>query len=145
MYIDKNFYECPTCGKKYSSFEDLSKCILKDAEAIKGMRAEKEKRSKENTYAKKVADAKAELQKAFQAFSNVVDSYNSVVKIANRVTGNEYPLANISLTFSNENYIKKEKDFNYEDTLKKFASDHDAKLSEVKNDLEQLINQIFRF
>lgn len=152
MYIDKEMYECPSCGKKYRSLEDLSQCVLKDSKAIETMKIEKAQRVKEKTYSDKVAEARTALNQAYTQFRNIVATYNATVRTAQTACPTlSAPIAEVNLIFKS----KTEKQVNSladkpqnEDAFEKAIRDifkgstASKSVVDVKNDLAALLGQL---
>lgn len=152
MYIDKEMYECPSCGKKYRSLEDLSQCVLKDSKAIETMKIEKAQRAKEKTYSDKVAEARTALNQAYTQFRNIVATYNATVRTAQTACPTlSAPTAEVTLTFKSKTEKKAENltnksdnNDNFETILKNILNGKSTSKSgiEVKNDLASLLGQL---
>ena len=104
-------YVCPLCGKKYSSADELAKCVSKDAAAIKAKEEEISKKKEETKILKDKLDSiRSELIELNYKMNQKVNEFNAVGRKLCFINPNEGAHCTYSISFNEEDSKVDEKE-----------------------------------
>lgn len=130
-------YVCPICGKIWYNTSDLAKCVTACDKATTETSAKKAEILRKKAADKAALDkAKADVDKGYKAFKNIVTAYNSQAIDYAKNYGETAATCTSTLSWKESRYP-----WNSKDKLNEIRSAYTIN----KDDLNKLIDDIFNF